>query len=61
MVKKYFVLREEFLDVFYKKIYIPTIGKLPFYLDHIGIIGSIECGDNRNYFLHDHASKKKKS
>ena len=55
MVKKYFVLREEFLDVFYKKIYIPTIGKLPFYLDHIGIIGSIECGDNRNYFLHDHA------
>ena len=50
MVNKYFVLHEDFMDIFNDKIYIPTIEKLSFDLAHVRILGSTENGNNRNYF-----------
>ena len=55
MVKKYFVLHEEVIDVFCEKIYIPTIEKLSFHLAHVRIIGSIECGKTINDYFRDNA------
>ena len=47
MVKKCFVPREEVIYLFREKLYIPTIEKLPFHLDHVRILGSMECGKTR--------------
>ena len=49
VVKKYFVLHEEVIDFFHDKIYIPTIEKLSFDLDHARILGSMERGKTRIY------------
>ena len=58
MVKKCFAINEEVVDVFHENIYIPTIEKLSFYLAHIRILGSMECGNTINDFFHANASTK---
>ena len=45
-----YFLHEEVIDIFHVKIYIPTIEKLSYYLAHVRIIGSMECGKTRNDF-----------
>ena len=50
MVNRCSVLHEEDIDVFHEKYYIPTIENLPFYLAHVSILGSMECGKTRNDF-----------
>ena len=52
--KKYFVLHEEFIDVFHEKCYIPTIEKLSFHLARVRILGS-KCGKTRDYFYRENA------
>ena len=49
MVNKCFVVHEKVIDVFHENFYIPTIEKLSFHLDHVRILGSMECGKTRNY------------
>ena len=51
MVKKYFILHEEVIDVFHEKMYIPTLEKISFDLANVSIIGSMEFGNTRNYFF----------
>ena len=55
--KKCFVLHEEVIYVFHEKNYITTIEKLSFNLTHVRIIGSMECGNTRNYCFRVNASK----
>ena len=50
MVKKFFALRDEVIDVFHDKFYIPTIEKLAFYIVCVRIFGSMECGKTKNDF-----------
>ena len=54
MVNKCFVIHEEVIDVLNNKFYIVKIEKLSFYLAHVRILGSMECGKTRIYF-HDNA------
>ena len=61
MANKCFVLHEEITDALNGKYYIPTIAKLSFHLAHVRIIGSMECGKNRNDCFHANASKLKYS
>ena len=56
-MKKCFVLHGEVIDVFHEKHYIPTIKKISFHIDHVRILGSMECGKTRNYCFHSNASK----
>ena len=53
MLKKCFVICDQFKDVFNEKFYIPAIEKLSFNLAHVRIIGSMECGKTRNDSYHD--------
>ena len=48
MVKKFYVLHEEMIDVFHKKYYTLTIEKLSFHIAHFRIRGSMGCGKTRN-------------
>ena len=48
----------EVIDVFHESFYIITIENLSFHLNRIRILGSMECGNNRNVLFHDNASKK---
>ena len=57
-MKKFSVIYEEVIYVFHEKNYSPTIEKLSFYLAHVRILGSMECGKTRNDCLHDNLSKK---
>ena len=50
MAKRICSHHEEVIDVFHDNFYMTTIEKLSFYLVHVRIIGSMECGKNRNYF-----------
>ena len=50
MVKNYFVIRDEVIDIFRENHYIPTIEKLSFCPAHVRIVGSMECGKTRKYF-----------
>ena len=38
MVKQFFVIHREFIDVFHNKLYIPTIEKVPFILIVLGLL-----------------------
>ena len=51
MANKCFVFHEEVIDVFHNKFYIPTREKLSFFLSHVSIIGSMECGRTRNDYF----------
>ena len=57
MVKKCFVLHEEFIDLFHDTFYIPTIEKMSFHIAHVSNFGSMESGKTRNICFHDNASK----
>ena len=50
MAKKCFVFHEEDIYVFHRKFYIPKIENLSFNLDHVRILGSMECGNTRKDF-----------
>ena len=41
MANNLFVLHEEVIDVFHEKNYIPTIEKVSFHLDDVGILVSM--------------------
>ena len=43
-----FFLREEVIDVFHNKFYIPTIDDLTINIAYIRIISSMECGNTIN-------------
>ena len=58
MVKKCFVYSKEVIDVLHEIFYIPTIGKLSFHLDHVRILGSMECGNAKKYFPHVNALRR---
>ena len=44
MVKKCFVLHKEVIDVFHENIYIPTIEKLSFNIDHGSLLVQWNAG-----------------
>ena len=44
MVKKCFVLQKEVIDVFHENIYIPTIEKLSFHIDHGSLLVQWNAG-----------------
>ena len=56
MVKKCFVLHEEFIDDFQEILHFHN-KKLSFHLAHAMIIGSMEFGNTRNIFFHDNSSE----
>ena len=41
------VIPEEVIDPFHKNVYITMVGKLSFHLEHVRILGSLECGKTR--------------
>ena len=49
MLKKYFVLHEEVIDVLHEMFYTLTIENVSFHIAHVRILGSMECGKTRNY------------
>ena len=51
------VIHEEVIDVFHNKLYIPTMGNFSFHLDHVRIIGSMECGNTENDCFHENLWK----
>ena len=55
IVKKSFVLCEEFIDVFHNKFYIPTIEQLSSYIFYVSIIGSVSCGKTRNHSFYENS------
>ena len=58
-MKRCSVIQKEVRDVFHEIFYIPTIEKLPFRIDHVRLLGSIEFGKTRNYYSYDNTSKKR--
>ena len=57
MLKNFFFIHEELIDVFHNKLYIPTIENLSVHLARLRIIGSIECGKNRNDYFQINVGK----
>ena len=53
ILKKCFVLHEEFMDIFHENNYIPTIEKLQYHLSYVSIIASMECRRTRNGSFHE--------
>ena len=57
MAKKCFVLHEEVINVFHCFL-IHAIEKNSFHLSYVRILGSMKCGNTRNYCFYDNTSKK---
>ena len=57
MVNKYFVIREEVIDVFHEKYYIPTREKMSFHISCVSTLCSMKYGKSRSDCFQGSASK----
>ena len=59
MARKSCVIHEEYIDVFHKIFYIPTLEKWSFHISHVRNIGSMECRKTRNQYFQEFYAKNK--